>query len=226
MDVLLDDVVAADPGEVVPVAHLVFHFSELAAVGLLEVRAFLEPGRIAVPVGTHGGDVADRAVMQALYGLDVALLVMALQAHADFQSFFLRDFRRGEDLAHARRIGRHGLLHEDVFALLDRLFKHHRAEPGRRGKDDDIGLCDRLLVRVESEEAVLLRDAPALIEFRLEILQRGVHAILVHVRRGDELDGSEIRGVQRLSARAGAASAAADDGELDLVAAARAERET
>src|SRR5436305_1011261 len=29
VDVLLDDMVAANPGEVIPVAHLVFHFGEL-----------------------------------------------------------------------------------------------------------------------------------------------------------------------------------------------------
>ena len=38
VDVLLDDVVAANPDEVIPVAHLVFHFGELAAGLLLRVR--------------------------------------------------------------------------------------------------------------------------------------------------------------------------------------------
>ena len=44
VDVLLDDVIAAEPGEVVPVAHLVFHFGQLATVLLLQVCALCTHG--------------------------------------------------------------------------------------------------------------------------------------------------------------------------------------
>ena len=46
VDVLLDDVVAAEPDEVIPVAHLVFHF------GLARL-ALAHPDGAAVPVGPH-----------------------------------------------------------------------------------------------------------------------------------------------------------------------------
>ena len=55
-------------------------------------------------------DVADRAVMQALDGLKVAGLVMALEADADLEVLPLRLFGGGEELADARRVGGDGLL--------------------------------------------------------------------------------------------------------------------
>ena len=65
VDVLLDDVVAAEPGEVVPVAHLVLHFAQLAAV-LCSSSARVDPRGRAVPIDARGNDVADRAVLQPL----------------------------------------------------------------------------------------------------------------------------------------------------------------
>src|SRR5678815_4924731 len=43
VDVLLDDVIAASPNEVIPVAHLVFHFCQFSAGRFLEVSALLHP---------------------------------------------------------------------------------------------------------------------------------------------------------------------------------------
>src|SRR5215204_5979537 len=75
MNVLLDDVIAAKPNEVVPVAHLVFHFGGGAPELFLDVLAGFEPRSGAVPIDAHRGDVANRAVMQSLNGFEVRRLV-------------------------------------------------------------------------------------------------------------------------------------------------------
>ncbi len=81
--------VAANPGEIIPIAHLVFHFGQFAAVILFEIGAAMQPGSRAVPIGAHGDNITNRAVMEAIDGFDVAGLVMTLQADANLQSLFL-----------------------------------------------------------------------------------------------------------------------------------------
>ena len=74
---------------------------------------------------------------------------MPLQVDADFEILFLRLLGGGEHLTHARGVARHRLFHEDVFALLDGLFKHHRAEAGRRREDRHVAQFDRFLRNIE-----------------------------------------------------------------------------
>src|SRR5437762_11212288 len=82
VDVLFDDVVAADPYEVVPVPHLLLHLRQLAAVLLFQLRSRMDPRRGAVPVAAHGNDIANRSIPQAIQGFDVAELMMALETNA------------------------------------------------------------------------------------------------------------------------------------------------
>jgi len=84
VDVLFANVVAAKPDEIVPIAHLIFHFGQGAALLLLQVSAELDPRRGPVPITTHGDDVANRAVMQPPEGVEITKLVMALEADGDF----------------------------------------------------------------------------------------------------------------------------------------------
>ena len=50
VDVLFGDVIAAEPGEVVPVVDLVFHLGGFAAEGLGDGAARAGPDAAAVPV--------------------------------------------------------------------------------------------------------------------------------------------------------------------------------
>src|SRR5437773_7204608 len=138
MDVLFDDVVASNPYEVVPVAQLVLHLRQLAVVLLFQLRSRMDPRRGAVPVAAHRNDIANRAIPQAIQGFDVAQLMMALEADADFQILLLRCFSRGEDASHAGRVGGHGLFHEDVLALFDRFLEMNRTKTGRGRQNYDI----------------------------------------------------------------------------------------
>ena len=57
MNVLLGDMVSADPDEVIPVAHLVFHFGQFASVLLFQVGTLANPWGVAVPVGASRNDI-------------------------------------------------------------------------------------------------------------------------------------------------------------------------
>src|SRR5436309_3230513 len=79
MNVLLDDVIAANPGEVIPIAHLIFHFGELASVLFFQIGARMDPGSVAIPISAHRNDVANFAVVNAFERFDVTGLMMTLQ---------------------------------------------------------------------------------------------------------------------------------------------------
>ena len=151
VDVLLDDVIAAEPVEVVPVAHLVFHFG---LAGLADA----DPEAGAVPVDAGEEDVADLAVLDAGDGFLIARIVMPLQADGDHQVLLLRLFVGGEHAADAGPVDGDRLLHEDVLAGFDGGFEVQRAEAGRRGQDHQVDAAvDRLLVGVEADELALGR---------------------------------------------------------------------
>ena len=71
MDVLLADLVAAGPDEVVPVAALELH------IGHARLTVAI-PNAATVPVNAHQVDFTDGAVMQHFNAVDIALLVAAL----------------------------------------------------------------------------------------------------------------------------------------------------
>ena len=64
MHVLLDDVIAAEPGEVVPVANLVFHFGLLGS-------ARPDPHAAGVKVRAHVLQRSDHAVVKLFDGFVV-----------------------------------------------------------------------------------------------------------------------------------------------------------
>src|SRR5262249_51527795 len=94
VNVLLDDVITANPDEVIPIAHLVFHFRELTVKVCLQFEPGMAPGASAVPVGTGGDKLADRAVLEALERFVVADLMMPLQSDAHGQFLLLGNFVR------------------------------------------------------------------------------------------------------------------------------------
>ena len=83
VDVLLDDVIAGEPGEVVPVADLPLG---VAPAGL----AVDDPDLAAVPVALGVDDVADGAVVDAADGFAVVGRVAALRAGGDAELFLVR----------------------------------------------------------------------------------------------------------------------------------------
>src|SRR5262249_10587773 len=126
VDVLFDDVVAADPGVVVPVPHL-----------LRDLGGHLRPGRPGPEDALHPeaaprDDVADLTGVNALDRLDVGGLVAALRAGDDGEVLGLGLVVGLEDFADAGAIGGDGLLGEDVDALGNGGFQVQWSEAGRR----------------------------------------------------------------------------------------------
>ena len=109
---LLDVVVARQPGEIEPVANLVLH---LAPLGL----AAAVPEVAGIVVLLDGDDVADRAVLNALHRLADAFLVPPAQPGDDGQLLFLRQLVRLDDRPIARRIDGDRLFDEAVLAAFD-----------------------------------------------------------------------------------------------------------
>src|SRR5262249_40403322 len=80
VNVLLDDVIAAQPEEMVPVANLVLC---IRPAGL----ALVGPDRTLVPVDLASRDVADRAVVDSFQAFDIPALMPTLGAGDDRKPF-------------------------------------------------------------------------------------------------------------------------------------------
>src|SRR5439155_1261145 len=76
MHMLLDDVIAREPGEIIPVANLVVHF-------LLAWHPFHAIARAAIPIAAQENQIAQSAILDPFDGFDVAGLVTALEADAN-----------------------------------------------------------------------------------------------------------------------------------------------
>ena len=66
VNVLLDDVIPANPNKIVPVAHLILHFRECALKLGLQIVPAMGPGPRSVPIGPGGDELADRAILESL----------------------------------------------------------------------------------------------------------------------------------------------------------------
>ena len=113
--------------------------------------------------------------------------VAALGAGGDAEAFFLWQVAGFHDHFDAGDIDGGRLFHEDVFAGFDRGLEVHRAEMGRRGKDNvvDLGNGEQLLVSVDAEELAFFGDVVANL---FEIAMAIVHAVVEQVGQRDDLD--------------------------------------
>ena len=215
---LLDDVVAAGPEEVVPVEDLVLE------VGLA-LLASVEPDVPLVPVAAPGDDVADRSVVQALDGLDVRRLVAALGAGRDAQALLLGVLVGLQHLADAGAVDADGLFGEEVLAGGHGCLDVQRAEAGRRRQDDvvDVGIVDDLFVGVQADVTAIFGQidavAPLLHVVTLGEVGQMTPAILEPVLEdvAERDDRHAPGGVEDVVGGAGAAAAAADQADLDRV---------
>ena len=213
--VLLDDVVAAEPDEMVPVAKLV--------LGVAPVRLpLVGPDRPLVPVDAARGDVSDGPLVNPLHARDVAGFMPALGAGNDGQLLLLGLLVGGQNLADAGGVDADGLLGEEVLAGLDGRLDVLGPEARRRGQHHQVAAIDHFLVGVEADEAALVGDVELLLGvFGIaDGLAAVLEVILEHVGQGMNLD--VVRRACRLAdvvGRARAPAAAADQAHLDGVVA-------
>ncbi len=211
VDVLFVDVVTTQPGEVIPVPHLVLQFRLLG-------RSRANPNAAAVPISTCEHQITNRTVVQFVDAFPVTELVMPLQSDLDRDSFFLRLLVRGQDSTYTWRVGRNRFFHEDMFACFDRRLELHRAEARRRRQNHevDIGL-QHLLVSVEPNEAVVV-DIHLLRMLALDRAISRLQVVLEDVGHRDQLDTTSGC-VERLDSGARSATTATDQADVDDVAA-------
>ena len=203
VDVLLDVEVAGEPGEVVPVAHLVRHVGPVGLPGLV-------PSAAAVVVGEQRDNVADRPVVDPADGFAEGVAVAETEAGDDREALGLRHRTALQDRVNARGIDGDRLLGKDVLARLHRRAEVDRPELRRRGEQHHVDTAvEQLLAGVEPHEAMLGADVDLAADLGvfLEDRQALLEPVLEGVGHRDELD---IRvGRQRLRGGPGAAAAAA-----------------
>jgi hypothetical protein len=194
VQVLLHNLVAADPQEGVPVALLPFQVAPLGVAFLVGKKLGIGEvqHRGAHPVGVHMHDVADLAVADAPVFVEVPGLGAALGARFHGQLEFPGLRRGGHETPYTCGVGTHGLLAENVLSGLYCRLEVHRTIGGIGGQHDDIDVArQQLLVSVEAHEAVLGIHLEAAGKLRLERLggaDGGLQAVLKEVGHGDDLD--------------------------------------
>ena len=211
VNVLLVDVITAQPGEVIPVVALVHEFAHA-------LFAIAEPDAAAVPINLAGNDVADDALLlDLLQRVDVAVLIAALEADDDLELLLIGHFGHFEHLAHAGAVHGDGLFHEHVFASVDGGFEMIRAEAGRRGEDDEVAGVDDLLVAFDAVVNAVIH-LHALGVFVADVGEGAFGFLFEGIAHGVEHEVGVRRG-ERLIRRARATAAGANEADFDFVAA-------
>ena len=211
MDRLLDQVVAAEGRVVVPVAELILHVGPLR-LALLVPELAGEVGRV------HVERVADVPGEDAVVDRAVAEGGAPAEAAGEAQPLLLHLVGRGQHRARTRRVDRDRLLGEDMAAALHRRGQVLRTEHRGRGEQHHVAGVDDVLVGVEADEPALLGDVDLIGEVPAEAGVAGVEAVAEEVaHRPQHHAGVGADGVHRGT---GAAAAAANQADLELVAAA------
>ena len=131
VDLLLHVVIAAEPGEVVPVTHLELHLRPLRLPRTL-------PQEAQVTRRLHGHDVPDGPVVNPLDRFADHRVVAPTEPRHDAQVLLLGQFAGRHHASHARRIDAHRLLREDVFVGLNGRSQMQWAKLRRRGQQHHV----------------------------------------------------------------------------------------
>ncbi len=212
---LLDDVVAGEPGEVQPVANLPLGVRPRLLTGVV-------PQAALIPEHLSAQDLADRAIVNSLDGRDVFGLMPALRADADAEALLLGELVGREHRPDAGRVDRDGFLREDVLARCHGRRQVRRPEARGRGEDDVVDVSRQdFLVGVEAGERAVVGNFVLGGERRVAgrfLGQRGAalrEPIGQQVAEGHDLDA--VRRSHHVHRRAGPAPATADDADANHV---------
>src|SRR5690606_39524839 len=147
---LLNNMVTAEPVEVIPVAHLVFHF------GLLRLT-WAYPHAATVPINLTRYNITQCPILYTFYLLAVVGLPAALQSYDHVEFLPFRLVGRGKHPAYARYIRSYRFFHKNVLPLTHGFFKMNGPESGRRGQDNHISQWDRFLISIKPNEFTIFR---------------------------------------------------------------------
>jgi hypothetical protein len=204
----------------VEAADLVHDFGKLFAAAIKGARKATATAALHA-IATKEEEVADFAVLNALVEL---LHVAAMARHetdADFEVLLHGFFGQGEHAAGTWAVARERLFHENVDAFFDSVLEVDPAEGERSGEDGHIAFAesvDGVFEGVEAEEFVVVHfNVAADLGVAFEAGESGVEFVLEDVSHGDEFGAAFLDG-ESVFGGAATASAAADQGDFDLVA--------
>ena len=163
MDQRLRHVVAREPGEVVPVAELVFHF---APGGLASDQAV---GRAQV-IALDGDDLADLAVVDAFDGLAPAEVIAIGESGQHARAVLLGQLVGLQELQDASHIDGGRLLDEHVLLGLHGGQRVGCVETRCAGDQHDVTVLDHAPVAVQTRKSPRRIDLDALAEFGAQVL--------------------------------------------------------
>ena len=209
MDVLLADVVTAEPIEVIPVVDLKLGLRHLGIAALI-------PDAGTIPIHLATDDVAGEPLADFRHGLAIPVVIAPLQADDHLEFLLVGHLRRLETEPGTEGIDADRLLHEDVLAGLDRRIEMERAKARRRGQNHQIAMLEHLLVAVETLELPVLRTVDLLLH-RLDRLEGTLDAVVEGIGHGCEFHVRPRHG-ERLLKGAGAPAAGADEADPNHLA--------
>ena len=148
VDALLDDVIAAEPCEVVPTADHIFH----VALGIVPAKIDVAFAGVVVVAAEDGLDVAELAVADAFVGVALGVGPAPDEAVHNGGALLFGFGDGGDDRARAGAVGGHRFLGKNMLLGIHSGLDVQRAEAGRGGEDDDVHIAfDDFLVGIESD---------------------------------------------------------------------------
>jgi len=216
VDVEVAEGPARSPQETVEPGNLPQQLTGLAGPGFGEGGA----DHSLHAVAAQHVDLADLAVLNPLVEFLHGVAVARHEADPDLEVLCVGLLGHRQHPARSRAVRGDRLFHEHVEALLDGVLEVHPAEGEGGGENGDVPGAQRVhgvLVAVKADEAAVFRHVDLVGELRLDGLVAVVQLLLEHVRHGNELGLAGL--AERVDHCTGAAAAAADQGDAQLVAA-------
>ena len=182
MHVLLDDVIAAEPDEVIPIPNLVLHFGRIGPASAI-------PDAGHVEVGTRVLQFAQKAVVNLPDDLSVIWAMAQMVANGHDQALLLRFIACSLDLPISWRIDGNGFFHEYVLPRCDHRFEVLGAKAWRRCEHYHIRIgLQHLLIGIQTDKLPRLGNFRLVGIEGLDLPQAGGEIFTEHIRHGDEFD--------------------------------------
>ncbi len=183
---LLDKAVAAEPGEVHPVAELPFHIAPLGLAGGGGLHGLDRAGVIG---GVVVGDIPDGTIGD-LFERRLAGRAAAPAETTDHrQSLGLGLLGGGHDAPHPGNVHAHGFFTKDVFPGSYRGLEVPRPESGRSGQQHDIHAAgQQLLISIQAKEGAAFIHGDTIAELLLQAAQAGGDGLGKDIGHGKQFD--------------------------------------
>jgi len=216
--VLLANVVAAKPNEVIPVIDLELQF-------VLFRSPAAAPNTAAVPENSSVLNVADPTRVNLINPVIVGWFITSLEANAHFQVLFVCHFVRFHHVPETGGINEYGFFHENMASSFDSSAVMVRTEAGRSGNDDHVAgteTGDCFFVGIESPEDAVIGQIDSAVQGVLCVVRIvsdiacGIFCVTFKgIGNGDNF--AVVPDLDPVSYGSSTASAATDEGEFYFI---------